>query len=53
MLFDTSTHETQEVFTLAGRAAAANQGFTLSRDGRRIALVAVEEQSDLWMVAQR
>lgn len=53
MLIDSVTRRTRDVFTMPPASAAPGFGFTVSRDGRRIALVALEEQSDLWMVTAR
>ena len=52
-MLDTATHRTREVYRLLGQVTLENTGFTLSHDGRRIALVAVEEQSDLWLAGRQ
>lgn len=51
MLLDSATRETREMYRLSGQVAAP-QGFVVSRDGRRIALVGLDEQSELWMMEQ-
>ena len=52
-IFETTGGRTREVFTLPSRTTTSSLGFTLSADGRRIAVVAIDEQSDLWMLAPR
>ncbi len=50
-LIDTLTGRTLEVHRLAANLNAQSGGFALSADGRRMARFALDERSDLWMMA--
>jgi Tol biopolymer transport system component len=52
-LIDAATGRTRDVFTHAAQQATPSFGFALSADGRRIALLVLDEQTDLWMVSSR
>jgi Tol biopolymer transport system component len=49
-LIDTVTGRTREVYKLTAGLATQNASFALSADGGRIALLALDERSDLWMM---
>jgi eukaryotic-like serine/threonine-protein kinase len=52
-LIDTLTGRTREVHKLAADLDAQSGGFAISADGRRMALLVLNEKSDLWMMAFR
>ncbi len=52
-VIDTVTGRTREVYERATALTPPSSGFALSADGRRMALLLLNEKSDLWMLTLR
>jgi Tol biopolymer transport system component len=50
IILDTESGRTQELFRTAPRTTIPNSSFSLSPDERQVALILIEEQSDIWMI---